>query len=52
VFGEVLATGVALGLPLPVRCAVKFGVAEADVRCAGGEVGAAEGVMSTYDDLS
>jgi hypothetical protein len=40
------------GLPLPVRCADIFGVAEADARCAGGECEDAEGAMSTYDGLS
>jgi hypothetical protein len=44
--------GVVFGLPLPVRCVGRFGVADADVRCAGGEFEGAEGAISTYDDLS
>jgi hypothetical protein len=43
---------VIFGLPLPVRCAGWFGVAEADMRCAGGEWEGFEGAISTYDDLS
>lgn len=35
VFGELFATDVVFGLPLPVRCAETFGVAEADVLCGG-----------------
>lgn len=50
--GELFPVGVVLGLPLPVRCADRFGVAEAEVRCAGGEFEGAEGAISTYDDLS
>lgn len=53
-FGEPFDAGVDLGLPLPVRCAW-FGVAEAELRCAGGEfecAEGAEGAISTYDDLS
>jgi hypothetical protein len=51
-FGELFAANADFGLPLPVRCADRFGVAEADVRCAGGEVEAAEGAISIYDGLS
>ena len=47
VVGELFPAGVALGLALPARCADKFGVAEVDVRCAGGEFEAAEGAIST-----
>lgn len=42
-----------LGLPLPLRCADGlFGVADADIRCAGGECEGAEGAISTYDERS
>ena len=51
VFGELFAEYVVFGLPLPVRCVDKLGVAEADVRCAGGECEDV-GAMSTYDGLS
>lgn len=46
-FGEPFAAGVDFGLPLPVLCAERFGVAEADVRCAGGEFEDGEGAIST-----
>lgn len=40
--------GVDLGLPLPVRCAERFGVADADVLCAGGDLDEGpEGTIST-----
>jgi hypothetical protein len=45
--GELFCAVVALGLPLPVRCADIFGVAEAETRPAGGDLGAEEGAMST-----
>lgn len=45
-FGELFVAVVAVGLPLPALCADRFGVADADVRCAGGEVEDAEGAMS------
>lgn len=45
-FGEPFAAGVDLGLPLPVLCADRFGVAEADTRCAGGESEDVEGAIS------
>ena len=55
-FGELFAAVVDFGLPLAVRCAdwfwFWFGVADADVRCAGGELDAADGAISTYDCLS
>lgn len=51
-FGEPFDLGVLFGLPLPVRCADTFGVADADVRCAGGDFEGAEGTISTYDDRS
>ncbi len=35
-----------------MRCADRFGVAEADVRRTGGELEAAEAAISTYDALS
>ena len=46
-FGEPFDAGVDFGLPLPVLCADKFGVAEADVRCAGGEFEDVGGAIST-----
>jgi hypothetical protein len=51
-FGELSVAVVVVGLPLPGLCADRFGVAEADVRCAGGEVEDGEGAMSIKDDLS
>jgi len=51
-FGEPFDAEADFGLPLPIRCADKFGVAEATVRCAGGEFEAVEGAISTYDGLS
>lgn len=45
-FGEPFAAGVDFGLPLPVLCADTFGVAEADIRCAGGDLGDVEGAIS------
>lgn len=35
-----------------MRCVGWFGVAEAAMRCAGGEFEGFEGAISTYDDLS
>jgi hypothetical protein len=46
-FGEPFEADADFGLPLPVRCAERFGVAEADVRWAGGEDEDAEGAIST-----
>lgn len=51
-FGEPFEADADFGLPLPVRCADRFGVAEAGMRCAGGDVEDAEGAISTYDGLS
>lgn len=51
-FGELFAAERTLGLPLPMRCAYWFGVAEVDMRCAGGEFEGFEGAISTYEDLS
>jgi hypothetical protein len=47
VVGEDFEAEEALGLPLPVRCADMFGVAEADTRPTGGELVAVEGAIST-----
>jgi hypothetical protein len=44
--GELFAADVAFGLPLPVLCAERFGVAEADVRCAKGDSCTVEGAIS------
>lgn len=50
--GELFCADWALGLPLPVRCADVFGVAEAEAR-PGGDLGAVDtGAISTKDDRS
>ena len=45
-FGELFVAGVDFGLPLPILCVDRFGVAEAEVRCAGGESEDVEGAIS------